>query len=83
MITPRGGGDIDQIRLSKLSGGTNADLLATTDSAAKVDNNIVMWLNGNVVDTGIPITSLFAVLGVLLDSDGFPILDSDGGLITI
>jgi hypothetical protein len=51
-INPRGGGDIDQMRLDFLSGGTAAEQFATTDAPPKTDLHLAMWLSGNVVDSG-------------------------------
>jgi hypothetical protein len=76
-INPRGGIDIDQMKLDFLSGDVNAEKFATTDAAPKQDGNLAIWLNGNVVDGGSG-----ATLSLLFDDAANLILNDTAHVIT-
>lgn len=72
-----------EVREADLSGGLTADQFATTVTGSKTDYNIAIWLNGNVVDSGIPFSLITPSLGIIVDDSGNPVVDDSGNAITI
>jgi hypothetical protein len=74
MANTRGNGDtIDQTQERLLSGAESAEQLVTTTMTTKTDNHLAIWVAGNLLDGGIPISGLTS-------SPPTPLLDSTTGL---